>query len=62
MWHDLLAAFGLMLVLEGILPFLNPRGTRQALLQLTQMDDRLVRLIGLSSMLIGLVVLYFIRG
>lgn len=62
MWHDLLAAFGLMLVLEGILPFLNPGGTRQALLQLTQMDDRVVRLVGLSSMLIGLVVLYFIRG
>lgn len=61
MWRDLGSALALMFVLEGILPFLNPRGTRQALLEITRMDDRMVRLIGLSSMLIGLVVLYLIR-
>jgi uncharacterized protein YjeT (DUF2065 family) len=61
MWHDLLAAFGLMLVLEGVLPFLNPSGIRQALLQMTQMEDRVLRLVGLGSMLTGLLVLYVIR-
>ncbi len=61
MWHDLLAAFGLMLVVEGILPFLNPSGIRQALLQMTQMEDRVLRLVGLGSMLAGLLVLYVIR-
>jgi hypothetical protein len=62
MWQDLLAAFGLMLVLEGILPFLNPRKVRETLSQLLQMQDRVLRLIGLSSMLVGLLVLYMVRG
>ncbi|MDQ2696539.1 MAG: DUF2065 domain-containing protein [Pseudomonadota bacterium] len=61
MWHDLLAALGLMLVIEGILPFLNPNGMRQALLQLSQLNDRFLRLTGLGSMLCGLLLLYVIR-
>jgi hypothetical protein len=61
MWHDLLAAFALMLVLEGILPFLNPQGVRQALLQMAQLDTRVLRFIGLGSMLAGLMLLYVIR-
>jgi uncharacterized protein YjeT (DUF2065 family) len=40
MWDDLLAAFGLMLVLEGILPFLSPRASRQSLLRMAQLEDR----------------------
>lgn len=61
MWHDLLAALGLMLVLEGILPFLNPRGWRQTLWQLSQMQDHSLRLIGLASMFVGVILLYIIR-
>lgn len=60
-WSDLLAAFGLMLVLEGILPFLNPRVLRQTLLQITQLEDRALRFGGLLSMALGLLVLYFLR-
>lgn len=61
MGHDLLAALGLMLVLEGILPFLNPSGTRRTLLEITRLNDRTVRVIGLGSMLVGLLLLYVIR-
>jgi len=61
MWNELLAAFGLMLVLENILPFLNPRALRQTLLQITQLDDRVLRFVGLLSMAVGLLVLYFLR-
>jgi uncharacterized protein YjeT (DUF2065 family) len=61
MWRDLFAALGLMLVLEGILPFLNPRGVRQALLEMTQWGDQVLRLSGLGSMLIGLLILYMFR-
>ena len=61
MWDNLLAAFGLMLVLEGILPFLNPRALRQTLLQMTQLEDRILRFAGLVSMALGLLVLYFFR-
>jgi hypothetical protein len=61
MWQDLLAALGLMLVLEGILPFLHPEGVREVLRQLLDMPNRLLRVAGLISMLIGLVVLYLVR-
>lgn len=58
MWDDLLAALGLMLVLEGILPFLNPGALRQTLVRLTQLEDRALRWIGLASMALGLLILY----
>ena len=61
MWDDLLAAFGLMLVLEGILPFLSPRALRRTLLQMAQLKDRALRFTGLASMALGLLVLYFFR-
>ena len=61
MWDELLAAFGLMLVLEGIMPFLNPRALRQTLLRMAQLEDRVLRFAGLASMGLGLLVLYFFR-
>lgn len=61
MWDELLAALGLMLVLEGVLPFLSPGMFRQTLQRMIPLEDRLLRLIGLSSMGCGLVVLYFFR-
>ena len=61
MWTDLLAALGLMLVLEGIMPFLNPAKVRQTLQQISQLEDGALRGIGVVCMLIGLVILYFIR-
>jgi hypothetical protein len=61
MWAELLAAFGLMLVLEGVLPFLSPGSFRQTLQRMTQLEDRVLRLAGLASMGLGLVVLYFFR-
>jgi len=60
-WQDLWAAFALMLVMEGILPFLNPGRFRNMLHMLDEMDDRLVRRIGLISMLVGLGLLYLVR-
>ncbi|WP_456374188.1 DUF2065 domain-containing protein [Thiolapillus sp.] len=61
-WQDLWAAFALMLVLEGILPFLNPGRFRNLLRTLDEMDDALVRRIGLVSMLAGLGLLYLVRS
>ena len=60
-WQDLLAALALMLVLEGILPFLNPRRYRNLLKMLDGMDDATVRRIGFISMLLGLGLLYLVR-
>ena len=60
MWQDLLAAIALVLVIEGILPFLNPPGYRRTLLLASQMNDKTMRTIGFSSMAAGLVLLYLL--
>jgi uncharacterized protein YjeT (DUF2065 family) len=61
-WRDFGAAFALYLVLEGILPFLNPGGAKRALAMLSQMDERALRRIGLGSMIAGCVVLFLVRA
>ncbi|MBL79062.1 MAG: DUF2065 domain-containing protein [Nitrosomonadaceae bacterium] len=61
MWDTLLIAFALMLVLEGILPFLFPSIWRDTFKKLTEVADNQVRFIGLTSMLLGLLMLYLIK-
>ena len=57
MTSTLLLAFGLMLVLEGILPFIAPATWRETFHRLIQLSDGQIRFIGLTSMLIGLILL-----
>jgi len=57
-----LSAVGLMLVMEGLMPFAAPRGFRRTLAAVVQADDRVLRLVGLLSMAIGLAVLYLARS
>ena len=61
-WSDLLAAFALYLVLEGVLPFVNPQGLNRIMLSLADMADARLRLWGLASMSAGLALLYFVRS
>ncbi|MBI2779393.1 MAG: DUF2065 domain-containing protein [Gammaproteobacteria bacterium] len=61
MWQDFLAAVALVLVLEGIMPFLNPQGMRRTMLLITQMDDSSLRIAGLVSMVLGVIVLSLVR-
>jgi len=56
-----LMAIALMLVIEGALPFLAPRVWRDTFRRITQMTDGQLRFIGLTSMLIGLIVLTLAR-
>jgi uncharacterized protein YjeT (DUF2065 family) len=56
-----LMAFALMLVIEGVLPFLAPRLWRETFRRITQMTDGQIRFIGLTSMMIGLLVLLVTR-
>ena len=53
----LLGAIALMLVLEGLLPFLSPQRWRSMFQKATQLSDGQIRFVGLSSMLIGMVLL-----
>jgi len=59
--HSLLLAAALMLVIEGLTPFINPAMFRRALLQMAAMKDQQIRTIGLFSMIVGLVILYWVN-
>ena len=61
MLNELLAAFALVLVIEGILPFASPSTVRKLWENIATMPDRSLRLFGLVSMIIGVVLLTFIR-
>jgi uncharacterized protein len=58
---DLAAALALLLVIEGILPFLNPSGMKRALARLASTGDRELRIAGLGSMLVGVLILFLVR-
>jgi uncharacterized protein YjeT (DUF2065 family) len=61
MWHDLLVALALLFVIEGIWPFLNPDGLRQAMLAIAELENRALRITGLVSMILGVGLLYWIN-
>ncbi|MGD2119102.1 MAG: DUF2065 domain-containing protein [Chromatiales bacterium] len=61
MWQQFLIALALLLVIEGMLPFLNPRGMKQILATMLQMDDKSLRISGLVSMVLGLILLYIVN-
>jgi uncharacterized protein YjeT (DUF2065 family) len=60
-WQDLLAALALVLVIEGMVPFLNPQSLRRMLETVSQLDDRTLRITGFISMLCGVLLLYIVR-
>jgi uncharacterized protein len=53
----LLAAFALMLVIEGLLPFLSPASWRNVFERATRLSDGQIRFLGLTSMIAGLAML-----
>jgi len=61
MWEHIIPALALVLVIEGILPFLSPRSWRESMSQAAQLPDKTLRIMGLASMLAGVFVLYLVR-
>lgn len=61
MWQDFLSALALMLVFEGIMPFLNPQHFRRGLLMAAGLNDATLRGLGLAGMVVGVVILYVLR-
>ena len=57
----LLTAVALMLIIEGVLPFLLPAVWRDAFRRLTELSDGQIRFIGLSSMLAGVLLLFLTK-
>ena len=57
LWHELWLAFCLVLVIEGVIPFLYPQRWRQMVSQLAQTSDKTLRLFGFVSMVGGTLLL-----
>jgi len=62
MWHELWVAFALLMVIEGIWPFLSPSSMRRTLLSLAQQEDSVLRVGGLISMIGGVLLLYLVNN
>jgi uncharacterized protein len=60
-FSDLAAALALFLVIEGIMPFANPAGMKKLLARLLAIGDRDLRIAGLGSMLVGVLILILVR-
>ena len=60
MFSVLLTAFALMLIMEGILPFISPNKWREMIAMVFNMKTSEIRFLGLSSMVAGLLILFFI--
>ena len=58
----LLVVIGVVMIVEGMPWFLAPGGYKRILLQLLPMSDGMLRVIGLTFMLSGLLLVYLVRG
>ena len=61
MGSTFLMALALMFVIEGVLPFLLPAVWRDTFRRIAQFSDGQIRFFGLSSMLVGLILLFFVK-
>jgi uncharacterized protein YjeT (DUF2065 family) len=60
-WKVLPVAIALVFIIEGMLPFISPGRWRNMLVMVEQMEDRVIRNIGLGSMLFGVFLLYLVH-
>lgn len=60
MWPTLLTAFALMLVLEGLLPFIAPSAWRETFRRITELSNGQIRFLGLSSILVGIILIFIL--
>ncbi|MGI9270405.1 MAG: DUF2065 domain-containing protein [Woeseiaceae bacterium] len=60
-WTEILTAVSLLLVIEGMLPFIRPSRYKQLVAQIVRLSDNQLRIFGLSAMIAGLVLLLIVR-
>jgi len=60
-WADFIAAVAILLIVEGILPFLSPGRSRRVFEQMSRLGDRELRFAGLVGMVAGLGLLFYVR-
>lgn len=61
-WADFWAAMALVLVLEGLIPFISPQGYKNMVQQMATMSEQMLRNVGLVLIIAGLLFLYLVRG
>lgn len=62
MWQEWLMAMALVLVIEGLLPAINPDGYKRIMATMLQMNSRIIRGWGLFSMILGTILLYILKN
>ena len=61
MWQDILTAFALYLIIEGMIPFVGPDFFRQTVAKLSALNDNHLRATGLTIMATGVLLLFVVR-
>lgn len=61
MWHDLWVALALVMVIEGLIPFINPKGYRRMVMMMSIMDDKSLRRTGFVIMVTGAILVYLLK-
>ncbi len=62
MWQTILTAIALVLIIEGIMPFISPHHCRKMMVAMTRCSDRALRIMGLIAMLVGVVLMYLVHS
>lgn len=58
---EILTAIALVIVIEGLLPAISPAAYRKAAAQLSMLPDKSIRYTGLALMVVGAILLHFVR-
>lgn len=61
-WTEILTAVALVLVIEGMLPFISPERYKRLVVQIIQLTDNQLRTFGLTVIIAGLILLFFVRS
>ncbi len=61
-WTEILTALALVLIIEGLLPFASPGRYRQMVAEIQRLSDNHIRIVGLVIIVVGLALLYVVRG
>ena len=61
-WTEILTAVALLLVIEGMLPFIRPDRYKQLVAQIVRLSDNQLRTFGFIAMISGIVLLFIVRS
>jgi len=61
MWKTVLTAIALLLILEGLIPFISPDAMRKYMQKIQQVNDQKLRFAGLTAMVAGVLMLFLVR-